>query len=121
MKDKKNRPRTIPLARSTVEALREHLRRWPPHEDGLVFTNDAGEPVRRNTFSDIWRKAAAPLGVLKGEGYHQLRHFCASLLIRHGESVKVVQERLGHSSAQMTLDVYSYLWPDSDDSPVARL
>jgi hypothetical protein len=39
----------------------------------------------------------------------------ASLLIRHGESVKTVQARLGHASASETLDTYSHLWPDSDD------
>ena len=39
----------------------------------------------------------------------------ASLLIRHGESVKTVQARLGHASAAETLDTYSHLWPDSDD------
>jgi integrase len=47
---------------------------------------------------------------------HDLRHFYASLLIRHGESVKVVQTRLGHSTAAETLDTYSHLWPDSDDT-----
>jgi integrase len=36
-------------------------------------------------------------------------------LIRHGESVKVVQARLGHASASETLDTYSHLWPDSED------
>ncbi len=36
-------------------------------------------------------------------------------MIRHGESVKVVQSRLGHASAAETLDTYSHLWPDSDD------
>jgi integrase len=46
---------------------------------------------------------------------HSLRHFYASLLIRHGESVKTVQARLGHASAAETLDTYSHLWPDSDD------
>jgi len=38
------------------------------------------------------------------------------LLIRHGESVKVVQARLGHATAAETLDTYSHLWPDSDDT-----
>jgi integrase len=37
------------------------------------------------------------------------------VLIRAGESVKVVQERLGHTSAQMTLDIYSHLWPEDED------
>jgi len=39
----------------------------------------------------------------------------ASLLIRHGESVKTVQARLGHASATETLDTYAHLWPDSED------
>jgi integrase len=50
-----------------------------------------------------------------GTGMHALRHYCASLLIRFGESVKTVQARLGHASAAETLDTYSHLWPDSDD------
>ena len=37
------------------------------------------------------------------------------LLIAHGWSVKAVQRRLGHQSAMETLDIYSHLWPDSDD------
>jgi integrase len=47
---------------------------------------------------------------------HDLRHFYASLLIRHSESVKVVQARRGHATAAETLDTYSHLWPDQDDS-----
>jgi hypothetical protein len=30
--------------------------------------------------------------------------------------VKVVQSRLGHATAVETLDTYSHLWPDSDDT-----
>ena len=51
----------------------------------------------------------------RGTGLHELRHFYASLLIRHGESVKTVQRRLGHATAAETLDTYAHLWPDSDD------
>jgi integrase len=43
-----------------------------------------------------------------------MRHYYASLLIRHGESVKTVQARLGHASATETLDEYSHLWGDSE-------
>jgi integrase len=39
----------------------------------------------------------------------------ASALIHHGESVRVVQSRLGHATAAETLDTYSHLWPDSED------
>jgi site-specific recombinase XerD len=61
------------------------------HPDG------AASPDRR-------RRAGGPPG-----------DYYASLLIRHGESVKVVQHRLGHKSAVETLDTYSHLWPDSED------
>ena len=43
---------------------------------------------------------------------HRLR---SRQLIRHGESVKTVQSRLGHASATETLDTYGHLWPDSED------
>ncbi|MFF9477630.1 tyrosine-type recombinase/integrase [Streptomyces sp. NPDC014733] len=42
------------------------------------------------------------------------RHY-ASLLIQHGESVKTVSERLGHTNAAMTLNIYTHLWPDSGE------
>ena len=55
------------------------------------------------------------------KGPHQLRHHYASLLIQAGESVKVVQSRLGHASATETLDTYSHLWPDSEDATRAAV
>ena len=51
----------------------------------------------------------------EGATFHDLRHYYAPLLIRHGESVKVVQARLGHATAAETLDTYAHLWPDSED------
>lgn len=107
--------RTIPLPEVVVAALAEHLRVFGPGADGLVFTNDHGEAIRRQRFSDTWRPAASVAGLPAGEGMHALRHFYASLLIRAGCSVKVVQARLGHATAAETLDTYSHLWPDDED------
>jgi len=42
---------------------------------------------------------------------HDLRPYFASVLIRSGASVKVIQARLGHASAKTTLDVYGHLFP----------
>ncbi len=107
--------RTIPLPTVVVDALAAHLAAYPPLEDGFVFVTDAGRPIRRTAFGDTWRAAVKIAGAPAGTGFHELRHYYASLLIRHGESVKVVQARLGHASASETLDTYSHLWPDSDD------
>ena len=43
---------------------------------------------------------------------HDLRHSYATILLAAGEHPKVVQETLGHSSVQLTLDTYSHLLPD---------
>jgi site-specific recombinase XerD len=50
-----------------------------------------------------------------------MRHAYASALIAAGESVKVIQSRMGHASAMVTLDVYGHLWPDSDDKTRAAI
>jgi integrase len=105
--------RTIPLPRVVVDSLAAHLAAYPP-VGGLVFSLD-GLPVTRQRFGHLWRPAAAAVGLPARSGLHSLRHYYASLLIRHGESVKTVQARLGHASAIETLDTYSHLWPDSDD------
>ncbi|WAJ43132.1 tyrosine-type recombinase/integrase [Mycobacterium sp. Aquia_216] len=106
--------RTIPLPQIVVDALAAHLAAYPAEPDGLVFML-AGKPITRQTFGHKWRPAAKTAGLPTGTGFHALRHYYASLLIRHGESVKTVQTRLGHASAVETLDTYSQLWPDSDD------
>lgn len=109
--------RTVPLPAVVEETLRQHLERFPiQHPDRLVFTDDDSRALRRTRFSrEIWRPAVATVGARRGTGFHDLRHYYASLLIRHGESVKTVQRRLGHATAAETLDTYAHLWPDSDD------
>lgn len=106
--------RTIPLPQVVVDELARHLAAFPATGDGLLFTTAAGGPVRRSTWGEMWRPVVNAAGA-DGAVFHDLRHYYASLLIRHGESVKTVQERLGHASAVETLDTYSHLWPDSDD------
>lgn len=107
--------RTIPVARVVLDELAVHLAAFPAGESGLVFTDEQVRAIRRTRVSDWWGPAASAAGLPKGATYHYLRHYFASLPIRHGESVKTVRARLGHASAAETLDTYSHLWPDSDD------
>lgn len=63
-----------------------------------------------------------PILRAKYTGMHALRHFYASWCINRKEDgglglpPKVVQERLGHSSITMTMDVYGHLFPRGDDA-----
>ena len=106
--------RVVPLPAVVADALAAHLKAFPAEPDGLVFTNSEGAPLRRSAFGSTWRRATEAAGA-DGVVFHSLRHYYASVLIRHGESVKTVQARMGHKSAQETLDTYSHLWPDADD------
>ncbi|KQW75638.1 integrase [Devosia sp. Root413D1] len=62
-----------------------------------------------------------PVLVAKYTGMHSLRHFYASWCINRRADgglelpAKVVQERLGHSTIAMTMDVYGHLFPRGDD------
>lgn len=107
--------RTVPLPTVVLEALSAHVGVYGPGWEGLMFTTESGKAIWRSSWSHVWTKAVRASGAPTGTGLHGLRHYYASLLIRHGESVKTVQARLGHASATETLDVYSHLWPDSED------
>lgn len=117
--DKSNRE--IPLPKVVIDALAVHLAQYPVGKRGFVFTNDKGDPISRSRFSDVWRAAVVEAGAPIGTGFHALRHYYASLLIRHGASVITVQRNLGHHDATETLNTYSHLWPDSDDQTRAAI
>lgn len=105
--------RSVPLADVVLCGLAEHVARYPQGPDGLLLTNENGQPMRRNRFGEMWRGSTTRAGL--SFRYHDLRHHFASALIAGGCSVKVVQKTLGHASAGETLDTYGHLWPDSED------
>lgn len=69
----------------------------------------------------MWGTARRNAGLPEWATPHDLRHFYASMLIRSGASVKVVQARLGHASAKTALDVYGHLFPDEEDRTRAAM
>jgi integrase len=54
-------------------------------------------------------------------GMHLLRHSSGSLVYRATGDVKATQEWLGHSSAKITLDVYTHLMKDSQQKVAQAL
>jgi integrase len=111
--------RTIALSPSSVLTLSEHKEEQagiramlglPMRDDDLVFATHDGKPLRPNTVSRAWRALAAHAG-LKVIRLHDARHTHASLMLKQGVHPKIVQERLGHSSIQVTLDTYSHVAP----------
>lgn len=103
------------FARKALEQQREHQyrsqrisRRW--FETGLVFTNQNGEAVGPGGVNRALDEALENAG-LPHVRVHDLRHTTASLLLEAGVHPKVVQDLLGHSTIQLTLDTYSHVTP----------
>jgi integrase len=105
--------RTIPVAPVVLEAIRDHLAAFGHHKSGLIFTTESGSPLTTSTLHAAWQQAARQVGVSATP--HSLRHYFASVQIRAGQSIKVLQALLGHKSAVETWDTYGHLMGDEDD------
>ncbi len=129
---KTGRGRVVDIDGGTIAVLRSHRKAqltqrirvseaWSGYGGlDLVFANGAGEPLHPVSVSQTFDRRVRRSG-LPRITFHELRHTHASLLLRAGEHVKVVQERLGHSSALQTLDTYSHVAPGMQRDAADRL
>ena len=53
--------------------------------------------------------------------FQDLRHTCATLLLRQGVNLKFVQELLGHGDVNLTLNVYSHVLPSMGDQTTTAM
>lgn len=86
----------------------------------LVFPGKGGEWMTMGEFRWRFDPAAMAAGV-DGLVPHELWHTAASLAIRSGAGIKVIQKMLGHKTATLTLDRYGHLFPDELDALATRL
>jgi integrase len=77
-------------------------------EFNLVFCEKNGRYCNPNSVTRRFKRIVkdVELGYIK---LHDLRHTMASLMLKSGANPKIVQERLGHSSITITMDLYSHL------------
>jgi integrase len=109
------------LGRWKVAQLEERMAAGPAWESGdWVFTDELGRPWRPDGIRYRLQKAVAAAG-LPPTDVKGLRHAHATALLKAGVHHKVVQERLGHSSSRVTLDVYSAVLPGIQREAVDRL
>lgn len=110
----------IPIAPAMALTLSAHVAAWS--DEKHFFLNEWAEQLGPWALERAFRRARDKVpGLPAGFRYHDLRHYFASLLIASGADVKVVQTRMRHASATTTLNTYSHLWPDSDDSTRAAI
>ena len=119
--------RRIALDPETVRVLREWRKRqleermaWGPawQETGYVFTREDGTPWHPDRIRQIFKRLVSETG-LPSISPQGLRHTSASLALAVGVPLKVVQERLGHSSIAITGDIYSHVTEGMDREAAA--
>ena len=129
-KTAKGRRRTVKLTADAVASLRGHLARQLEEIDGLGDSfQDRGLVfcTSRGTFinpTNLRKRSFAPLLARAGLAhmtFHQLRHTAATILLLKNVNPKIVSEMLGHASIAITLDTYSHILPNMQDSAVAAM
>jgi integrase len=121
---KSGKGRNVRLTRKAMATLREHRKRqleermqkaglW--REQGLVFPSAVGTPLWGGNLNRAFKTLLKRAGLPHSFRFHDLRHTCATLLLRQGVNPKFVQELLGHRDVSLTLNTYSHVLPDMGD------
>ena len=121
--------RSIKLTPESQQLLKDHLEGQKAQTevwgyewslDWPVFATDNGQNISPVGVSGAFRRIVRKVPALKTTRLHDLRHTHATLLMMQGINPKVVQERLGHSSIAVTMDIYSHVTPDLQDEAAEK-
>jgi len=101
---------TVLLAGHRTAQVAER-QRWglPIVDNGLVFTKEDGSPLVPGYVTKHFYVLARRAG-LRRVRLHDLRHTSASLALEAGVAMKVVSDRLGHSSIAITANLYTHVY-----------
>jgi integrase len=121
--------RSIALDDATVEVLRalataqgdEKIlldRAYQDHD--LVFCRSDGVAYDPDVITHQFDRAVAKAGVPRIR-LHDLRHTAATLALKAGIPVKVVSQRLGHTKASVTQDIYQHVIAGMDEDAAQRI
>lgn len=121
--------RVVPLLPGAIEAL--EIQRKMQEQDkekyseiyndqDLVFARCDGTFLSQRAFMDKYHAFLKKYGV-SDVRFHDLRHTFATLLLEAGESPKVIQELLGHSTITTTMDTYAHITKKGKVNAIKKL
>ncbi|MGW0865637.1 site-specific integrase [Streptomyces sp. NPDC002611] len=93
---------------------------WKRTAQGLVFTTKNGTPIEPRNRNRSFEALCVRAGVRRVR-FHDLRHTCASLLHEQGADARMIMEVVGRSSIRVTMDIYTFVWLDSQRSAFDRV
>ena len=81
-------------------------------EDNYIIVHPDGKPIYPEYLTQLLTKLQKRAG-LPHCRFHDLRHLCASIMVRQGVNVKVAQQILGHKDIHTTLNIYAHVMPSA--------
>jgi integrase len=114
-----------PSSRVEVQAreLRQtvrHIAAYRPSasKEDLVFTSPLGGPLHRYFDEHVCQPAITTAGVAESLTFHGLRLVAANLMVEQGDHPRVIQARLGHATARLSMELHAHV-PEATDGDVA--
>jgi integrase len=89
-------------------------------DDMYVVAQADGQPLRPNSLTHEFVRFIAGTDVPRVR-FHDLRHSHATHLLASGVHPKIAQERLGHATVAITLDLYSHVLPGMQADAALRV
>ena len=127
---KSEKARAITLPAFAIDELRrlkheqaEELLKLGVRQDGatLLCARVDGEPMQPRSLTHEFTRLVSRLKDIPRMRFHDLRHSDATALLTAGVHRKVAQERLGHSTIAVTLDLYSHVTATMQEDAATRL
>ncbi len=122
-----NSIRTIKVSKTVMEAIQRQIARLserfqPLSSDDYIFCFERwNQPTTISCFIQILKKYGKEAGIDKNLTSHIFRHSHISFLAESGLPIKSIMDRVGHSNAKMTLEIYSHTTQDMEDKLVDKL
>ena len=122
-----NSIRTIKASKTVMEAIQRQIARLserfqPLSSDDYIFCFERwNQPTTISCFIQILKKYGKEAGIDKNLTSHIFRHSHISFLAESGLPIKSIMDRVGHSNAKMTLEIYSHTTQDMEDKLVDKL
>ena len=86
----------------------------------FVIRQEDGSPLQPDSMTQKWRRFLLQNN-LPSIRLHDLRHSNTTALIQAGVNPRVVQQRLGHSDVNITLNTYTHVLPEMDIDAAEKL
>ncbi|PEF41259.1 site-specific integrase [Bacillus sp. AFS094228] len=116
--------RTIKIDEMLLNMLKKHRikqneiklkNRLVYNDNGFIFAREDGHPQLRKVVDTRLKRLLKKAGIKKNITPHSFRHTHTSLLIEAGVGIKEIQQRLGHTDINTTMNIYAHMTSNMEE------